>query len=160
MNQKTILALVSIVALSTGCGTSKSIEALGQIDTPHTPSNPPTPPQTPTTPPESKALKLGSNSVPISSFTQDVQTFYYDFSGLTATNLDYYVESLISGCPTDPTETFTLVDYTTGSESVVRDLGRSATIEKPASSTARMKVVVSGLSGCMSFGMSFRIDQI
>ena len=159
MSKKMILALASVLVFATGCGASKTIDAFGQLE-PSTPPSNPNPPSTPATPPASKALRLGSNSLPISSFEPNVQTFYYDFSNISATNLDYYVESDVSGCPSDPTATFTLVDYTTGSEAVVRDLGRSATIEKPASATARMKIVVSGLSGCMAYGLTFRMDRL
>jgi len=155
MSKNMIFAFASILVLTTGCGADKKIEALGQIDVPTSSSNP----GVPTAAPKSIAIVSGSNALPISSFDQNVQTFYYDFSGLTATNLDFLVESVVSSCPSDPTSSFTIVDYTSGSESVIRDLGRSATIEKPAA-TARLKVVISGLSGCMGYGLAFHFNQI
>ncbi len=161
MISKLIVSMFSIVLFVTlsGCSVSATTPADGIIQ-PIT--NPPV--VTPTSPAQTEptktiGLKMGSNSIPVSSFADDVQTFYFNFNSITAAKIDYYNESTMAACPNDPVRTVTLVDFESGSEKNIQTLGDSSIFEKPASSKAYLKIVISGLSGCMAYGSTFRFDR-
>jgi hypothetical protein len=151
------LVLAALASLASGCSSEIKAEGLlPQVDVPAQPQ-----PEPPKALPESTDAKLGSNAVTFKSFDRNEQVAYFNFSKIDAAKMDFFVESQASACPGNPpTTTVALVDFASGSEKVVQALGEDATIEKPSSDKAYIRVSVTGLAGCFGYGMTFKLDKI